>query len=269
MAIRLASEAEVQRLYKFRGLSRRDRIEPIFRAQILYWPAISELNDPFESKPRIVAPPIRSALDKLKVERSVFDLFRRHGMSREEAKARSKAASLPGFLEEQVLEMSRQIPPAMEIYRIFSLAGNCQSILLWSHYAEAHTGICLGFSTHKTVFGEALEVAYQKNLAAIDLFDRTHETNLRAMALTKSEVWRYEHEFRLISEEPTPAGMIPIRNHFYVFDPSCLVEVVMGCNISPGDEAFVREMVAVSTSPIKLKRAVRSEHRFALDFVDA
>jgi hypothetical protein len=269
MAIRSAKEARIQRLYKFRTLSRRDRIEPIFCAQTLYWPAISELNDPFDSKPRIVTPPIRSVLDKRKVERSVFDLFRRHGMSHEEAKARSKAASLPGFLEERALEMTRQIPPAMEIYRIFSLAGNCRSILLWSHYAEAHTGICLGFSTHKTDFGEAMEVEYSQDLATLDLFDRAYETNLRAMVLTKSEEWRYEHEFRLVSEEPTPDGMITVLNHLYVFDSACLHEVIMGCNISPADEAFVREMVALSPSPIKLMRAVRSEHRFALDFIDA
>lgn len=269
MAIRSAREAGIPRLYKFRGLSRKDRIEQAFRSQILYWPAISELNDPFESKPRIVSPPIRSALDKRKVEHSAFELFRRNGMSREEAKARSKAASLPGFLDKRAIEITREIPPALEIYRIYSLAGNCQSILLWSHYAEAHTGICLGFSTHKTDFGEAMEVHYSKDLATVDFFDREHETNLRAMALTKSDEWRYEHEFRLVSQEPTPSGMLPVNNHLYVFDPACLTEVIMGCNISPEDEVFIREMVAFSPSPIKLRRAVRSEHRFELDIVDA
>lgn len=269
MAIRSAREAEIPRLYKFRGLSRRDRIEPIFRAQTIYWPAISELNDPFESKPRIVAPPIRSALDKRKCERLAFDLFRRHGMSRDEAKARSKAASSPGFLAERAIEMTRELPPALENYRVYSLAGNCQSILLWSHYAEAHTGICLGFSTCNTYFGDALEVHYSKDLATMDFFDRGDETNLRAMALSKSEEWRYEHEFRLVSQEPTPSGMLPVNDYLHVFDPACLVEVIMGCNISTEDEAFVREMVALSPSPIKLRKAIRSEHRFALDFVDA
>ena len=262
-------ETEIPRLYKFRGLSKKDRIESIFRAQTLYWPAISELNDPFESKPRIVFPPIRSALDKRKVEHSAFELFRRNGINREEAKARSKAASLPGFLEERAIEMTRKIPPALENYRIYSLAGNCHSILLWSHYAEAHTGICLGFSTHKTDFGEAMEVHYSKDLATLDLFDRKHETNLRVMALTKSDEWWYEHEFRLVSEEPTPSGMLPVNNHLYVFDPACLDEVIMGCNISTEDEVFVRKMVALSPSPIRLRKAIRSEYRFALDIVDA
>lgn len=269
MAIRSAREAGIPLLYKFRGLSKRHRIESIFRTHTLYWPAISELNDPFESKPRIVAPPIRSALDKRKAEGSVFELFRRQGMSRDEAKARSKAASLPGFLEKRAIEMTRKIPPALGAYRIYSLAGNCQSILLWSHYAEAHTGICLGFSTHKTDFGEAMEVYYSKNLATVDLFDREHETNLRAMALTKSDEWRYEQEFRLVSEEPTPSGMLPVNDHLYVFDPACLAEVIMGCNISTEDEDFVRTMVALSSSTIRLQKAVRSEHRFALDIVDA
>jgi hypothetical protein len=269
MAIRTASDAKVKALYKFRGLANRERLEQIFLHQALYWPAISELNDPFESRPRIVSPPIRNALEKLNIEHQAFSLLRRGGMERIEAKRRSKAASAPGFLDQRSAEMTRELPGALAVYRIFSLAANKHSILLWSHYADAHAGICLGFSTLGTDFGQALEVCYSKDLASLSFFERGHEENLLAMALTKSEDWRYEQEFRLVSQEPTPPGLFPVNNHWYTFRPDCLAEVTLGCNIQDRDEAFVRELVGSSPSPIKLLRAVKSEHKFALDFIDA
>lgn len=268
MNIRTAWKAGIHRLYKFRELSDRSRIESIFRDQALYWPSVSQLNDPFESKPRIVAPPIRNEIEKRKVERLAYELFRRHGLDREEAKRRAKASTMPGFLEKRAEEMTRELPPALEVYRIFSMAGNCESILLWSHYAKAHTGICLCFASDNQEFGEALEVSYSADLPAIAFFEQGLEANLRAMVLTKSQDWRYEHEYRLVSQEPTARGFFPVLDHRYNFRAKNLVEVIMGCNIAPDDEKFVREMVGLSPTPIKLRRAVRSLHRFALNFVD-
>lgn len=268
MAIRSAREAEVSRLYKFRGLSDRSKIEPIFRGQALYWPSVSQLNDPFESKPSIVAPPIRNEMEKLKVQRLTYELLRRQGMDRKEAKIRSKASARVGVLQECANEMTRELPAALEIYRIFSMAGNCHSILLWSHYAESHTGVCLVFSTDNQEFGDALEVTYSKDLATLDFFERGHEANLMAMVLTKSDEWKYEHEYRLISQEPTLHGLHLLNDHWYYFRPEHLVEVIMGCNIKPDDEVFIREMVGLSPTPIKLRKAARSLHRFALDIDD-
>ena len=269
MTIRSARDVGIHRLYKFRGLTPRERIEEIFRDQTLYWPCISELNDPFESRPQVVPPQMRNELEKRKVERQAFALLRRNGMDRDEAKRRAKISTSPGFLQARANEMTLGLPVALEKYRVFSLAGNCESILLWSHYAEAHTGICLGFATDNHEFGEAIEVIYAKDLPTLDFFERGNEANLKAMALTKSDEWKYEHEFRMVSQEPTIHGLPMVIDHKYKFSPEHLVEVVMGCNIKPVDEAFVREMVALSPTPIKIRRAIRSTHRFGVDTVDA
>src|ERR1035437_6005593 len=92
MAVRSARDNGITRLYKFRGLSKRERIEPIFRSQALYWPSFSELNDPFESKPIIAVPPMRTELEKHKVEKQAYSLLRRNdpNMDRREAKRRSE-----------------------------------------------------------------------------------------------------------------------------------------------------------------------------------
>lgn len=99
--------------------------------------------------------------------------------------------------------MTLELPAALDKYRVFRLAGNCESILLWSHYADAHTGICLGFSADNQEFGDAIEVIYAKDLPTLGFFKRGNEANLIAMALTKSDEWKYEHKFRMVSQEPT------------------------------------------------------------------
>jgi hypothetical protein len=103
----------------------------------------------------------------------------------------------------------------------------------------------------------------------LDFFERGNEANLKAMALTKSDEWKYEHEFRMVSQEPTIHGLPMVSDHKYKFSPEHLVEVVMACNIKPVDEVFVREMVALSPTPIKIRKAIRSTHRFGVDIVDA
>jgi len=268
MENRSAKGAGLHLLYKFRGLSNRERLEPIFRSQALYWPSISQLNDPFESRPRVIPPPMRNQLERLKVEKQVYDLCRRNGMARPEAKQHSKASTMPGFLQARADDMMSDLPSVLEMYRIFSLAGNCESILLWSHYAEAHTGICLGFVSDSQEFGQAIEVNYSCDLPSMDYFERDHEKTIATIALTKSIEWKYEQEFRLVSQEPTILGLPTVKDPWYCFRPEHLVEVIMGCNIKPVDESFVRDMVAAFPSPIKLRRAFRSTTRFGFEFVD-
>lgn len=268
MENRSAKKAGHLLLYKFRGLSNRERLEPIFRSQALYWPSISQLNDPFESRPRVIPPPMRNQLERLKVEKQAYDLYRRNGMARPNAKQHSKVLTMPGLLQARADEMMHDLPSVLEMYRIFSLAGNCESILLWSHYAEAHTGICLGFASDTQEFGQAIEVNYSCDLPNMDFFERDHEKIITTIALTKSKEWKYEQEFRLVSQEPTMCGLPIVKDHWYCFRPENLVEVIMGCNIKPTDENFVRDMVAACPSPIKLRRAVRSTIRFGFEFID-
>ncbi len=86
------------------------------------------------------------------------------------------------------------------------------SILMWSHYAESHAGVCIEF--HRTPdcpLGDAeicTPVQYGTNYPVIDLgkilVNRDGKT-LNLMMRYKADCWAYEKEWRVI----TPKGDMP------------------------------------------------------------
>jgi hypothetical protein len=74
------------------------------------------------------------------------------------------------------------------------------NVLLWSHYADGHKGICLEFDTSVPLFAKVKEVKYSQKFPSIDpikmLFgskDEISEEWLKPIC-TKYECWNYEKE---------------------------------------------------------------------------
>ena len=80
-----------------------------------------------------------------------------------------------------------------------------EEILLWSHYANRHEGIRMGFEFPvgiKEPF-EIREITYEKNRVEVVFSLEGEGAALKALeesASVKSEVWRYEQEFRLFTK---------------------------------------------------------------------
>ena len=79
-------------------------------------------------------------------------------------------------------------------------------ILLWSHYAQKHGGIRIGFEFPNKV-NEAFqitEMSYQKNRVKVDFSFKIQieafEAALHKSAITKSIAWEYEREVRLFTK---------------------------------------------------------------------
>jgi hypothetical protein len=72
--------------------------------------------------------------------------------------------------------------------------------LLWSHYADRHRGLCLGFD----VGGEIHKVRYQKRRLPPDIraleSEATAKAHVRALVTTKFSHWQYEREYRLFAQ---------------------------------------------------------------------
>jgi Protein of unknown function (DUF2971) len=155
-----------------------------------------------------------------------------------------------------------------------SNARKADNTLMWSHYAESHTGVCLEFDCRIRHFGAAIRVHYYKNYPAHDLSDNDLATALLPW-LAKSDAWSYEDEFRIISQNtganpPPPSGVLVTRNGLPKIPPRALRSVIMGCSIRPDAEAHIRRLVAGRVSPpVVLKRAVRKHDRYELTIEDA
>jgi hypothetical protein len=101
--------------------------------------------------------------------------------------------------------------------------------LLWGHYAEKHTGICMGFDVPN---GLLKSVRYAKRLFQIDVDPRTKRPRLteevvERLLRTKFFDWKYEDEMRLfvqLDHTREESG-----RYFYPFSPNLVLrELILG-----------------------------------------
>lgn len=92
--------------------------------------------------------------------------------------------------------------------------------LMWSHYADKHSGICLGFNIIPIGLPKfsLLEVNYVDRIVPLNYFKKKHVALLYWL-YTKSKVWEYEEEVRAVYQE---------NNGLISFSPKNLREIYYG-----------------------------------------
>lgn len=193
-----------QKIYKYRSLvgNAFKYTQAIFARRQIYLANISQLNDPFEGKFRLDS---GVSNDEDPYSKQIDNLIAM-GLSWFESGRVSKKARLSCFSE------------------------NRDDVLMWSHYAASHTGICIEFDTTVagSPFRDCKKVEYSPDFHIIkDNLDGIFE---RA-CLVKAQQWQYEKEWRLIRES----------EEFVLFPRKCLTGVIFGCRISEDDRKWVLE----------------------------
>lgn len=97
---------------------------------------------------------------------------------------------------------------------VVSLSKNALSILMWSHYADFHKGMVLEFripfmgieADAKYNVNRLLPfpVDYLPDRPRLDLSEVTKFDSVKKLVLTKSEIWKYEDEERVIDHTRPP-----------------------------------------------------------------
>ncbi|MFT5581477.1 MAG: hypothetical protein ACI9G9_000728 [Psychromonas sp.] len=91
--------------------------------------------------------------------------------------------------------------------RICCFSKNRDEILMWSHYADEHRGVCLEFECGENTdfLGSIFNVEYENNLTKIDNVELTKNGNLLINNETNGKwvrrklgTWKYEEEVRKI-----------------------------------------------------------------------
>ena len=145
----------------------------------------------------------------------------------------------------------------------------CDSILMWSHYADYHKGICLKFDILKdpNFFLNTVSVHYSHLLPYFDFKsykNRIPEEILR----TKFIDWSYENEVRIfkdkkeIKNNKKPTDKDENQSRIFKFKDKALVEIIFGEKTSKEDVEFVKNLCQnspkkhVKFSQMKLKQDV-------------
>jgi hypothetical protein len=99
-----------------------------------------------------------------------------------------------------------------EVYKNFTkgicvccFSKNMNEILMWSHYADNHKGVCLEFEIDEEKFKETLmEMKYDNNLTILDKVELHDNGSLKLntetngkFIITKFKNWEYEQELRI------------------------------------------------------------------------
>ncbi|RZK40320.1 MAG: DUF2971 domain-containing protein [Pedobacter sp.] len=143
----------------------------------------------------------------------------------------------------------------------FSHSINEVNVLMWSHYANNHNGVCLHFDEKKLKFANKLIGSVGINAPtgpnAINYTDKylnedpsSQQLNARNFLTTKFTPWSYEKESRYIAPQ---SGL-------YTFDPGSLIEVTFGLRLRIEDRIAIETIIkdkypSASLSQIELERS--------------
>ena len=137
---------------------------------------------------------------------------------------------------------------------------NETNILMWSHYADKHKGVCLKFDTSKQpdFFDRLIKIEYQPEYPFYN-FIRDKKGFQRHRVAIKSIDWEYEQEYRVLKKEK---GLIK-------FDPKCLVEIMFGLRTEDEDIEIIKDYCKrTEFVHVNLKRAKKSDNKFGIEFTN-
>jgi hypothetical protein len=144
---------------------------------------------------------------------------------------------------------------------VLCFAGDPRSLLMWSHYAENHEGVCLQFERIRDfpVLGHAVHVDYQEQFPranwVVDFMKGVGE-----MLMTKHDGWKYEEECRITS--------IYDANRYLQVRPDALRAIIFGCRISESNRKIVdgllKDREALGAPAVKRWFAVKHPSQYQI-----
>jgi hypothetical protein len=184
-----------------------------------------DFNDPFDCAPLVCSPSTSKDIEagSLEVISKFVNSFPDSAPEYIELEARRGLLSLSP--EELLYQSAKACERTASRMGIFCLSERVDSVLMWSHYANNHTGIALRFEPMADVRAglmPLLKVRYQEDRPTISYFNSNVAIDFTDALATKALFWEYEREWRKIVAEG--AG------NFAQFDPSLVTGLVFGVN---------------------------------------
>jgi hypothetical protein len=242
-------------LYKYRNLKGAssseidDNTRKILENGELYFVKPSQFNDPFDSK---IDYDTNADESQLRTYFSrVLPMF---------GKPLSDVENIIERIKRKEIMLSEFAPSNKyaDLANIFCLSRDEKNILLWSHYAKDHTGICIGFNVH--IWGESMNIkvksGYTNPIAGfgnnlLPVVYVNYATNkpepynhfihnrdkLEPYFYTKSNLWEYEQEVRIILMDSL------IRKNPICIDTAEIGEIIFGLKTPDKQIALVKDII--------------------------
>jgi hypothetical protein len=167
--------------------------------------------------------------------------------------------SFKAHIIEYQLELSqRKVDDEFSQMGIACFSERIDSVLMWSHYAEGHKGLCLEFDTNYPPFQDREklhQVVYSNSYPSVSPVAVIHDLHLPITPLiTKSNDWNYEKEWRFIMANG---------NNLFQYTPNALTAIFFGCSMHDDDKKEIASILAKSS--VHLYNMKRSITQFKLE----
>lgn len=182
--------------------------------------------------------------------------------------ARAERPEIRAAAKEYVLDLRQRM-------RVLCLCESDRSMLMWSHYADLHRGVVIGFDAEKyeqachrpfeqVTYSAALPMLFDADAyARAMIFGLPTPTlkDYRPLFLTKSQCWEYEREWRFAWV--APKGTVGEHQDFDL-PPDALVEVVFGCRTDPRAMEELTELARAIQPTVRVASVLMHPARFEL-----
>lgn len=233
-------------LYRYRPAQ---RAESELREAVLWFSNWSQLNDPFEFAPALSFRPEDHVGPRDKTNSEAYELA--------------------------LMFAAVHVPEHhMNAYRAFTqnlgvccFSKNPLNLLMWSHYADSHRGMGLGFDGDHTFFEEKelpadaipnrRDIAYVDARQKVELRDLRTAESIAQVTFTKPRAWAYEEEVRLVHQ-------IYPGKQTLKFPLDALREVIVGHRSQKAAVLRLREDLASQAPHVKWRLAYLDPERLGV-----
>lgn len=232
----------------------------------------SEFNDPYDCYTGLISPGnIPLTFRENAIKRWLPSLNRK--------KIREKLRAGKKINDKQVAKIFKDkvLPYEISIRGISCFSRSNDNMLMWSHYCQSHTGICIGFNLNNLYYfvrGIAaingwkpmmLPVSYKEEFIPVEYFDnKTHA--IYTWLSTKYDLWKYEQEIRLIMTDVkfNETRWKDKKIKTFKIDPDLIEEVYLGSKIDHKDEEVILNLCARMYPKAKVYKMHLIENSFRL-----
>jgi hypothetical protein len=226
----------------------------------LYFSSPHSFNDPFDCLPTARLPVTRVARE-LAMKRG----FRRAKNKNPDVSPRRLRDLMRAAPERAAGELASAFRMSIADVGMVCFSEVPDDVLMWSHYADCHRGICIRFDTSKWPIRDRpmlFKVKYQPERPCVaPIGSEARFAGIIKAVACKADFWEREKEWRLVEWA--------MASHKRPFSPDIIDGVILGCRINGDDEARVRQWAGSSPFARRILRAEINAHDFRLDIAAA
>lgn len=272
---------EIMEIYKYISID--DKIiDSIFQSNMIKYSEILKLNDPFDLQPFILGA-YEDKEEDIKWKNNWIEKFITNDISKNKEKElddffqyyhdnSDKSVSLEIFLKSPMNYIIKDTYKKMNLSRLglLSLSSKKNDLLMWSHYANSHQGIVIGFNKNHEYFKQNKSFKDYEGLLKIVKYQykkpKVYLMEDREFLFTKSNHWKYEKEYRMIKKLE---NLIKIGDIYVDKFPKDLISsVIFGLKISEEYKQKILDTLSKTNMSIKFFDTQINFEEYKLDFVE-